>query len=104
MPALWMLSQTNQNLLTFEPLSQLVSQRQAIWFLVSMVLFNAYEDLVAMVMSGIKDRSFIAGHVVHFLTLLDFSLLFFQQAYVSKVAKNEGEGTSAVNLPDVTTS
>merc|ERR1712224_1093936 len=42
MPAAWMLCHTSQNLLAFEPLSQVVSQRQAIWFLVWTVAFNIY--------------------------------------------------------------
>ena len=33
MPALWMLFQTDEKLLVFEPLSQVVSQRQAVWSL-----------------------------------------------------------------------
>merc|ERR1712159_328681 len=56
MPALWMLFQTDQRLLAFEPLSQASTQQQAIWFLVWMMCFNAYEDGISgIAMSGIAD-------------------------------------------------
>lgn len=89
MPAAWMMAYTNQKLLAFEPLSQVVSQRQAIWFLAWIAAFSTYEDFIAMSMSGVYEPHFVAGHILHFLTLLDFSLLFLQQAYSSKVAKTE---------------
>lgn len=100
MPALWMLSQLDQKLLAFEPLSQATSQRQAIWFLAWTMAFNIYEDGISTVMSGVFQPHFVAGHVAHFLVLLDFSSLFLQQAYNSKVSKNEGPISE--NLPRVT--
>merc|ERR1719388_443405 len=86
MPAVWMLAVTDHKLLAFEPLSQVVSQRQAIWFLVWITAFNVYEDGISMVMSGLRDPHFVAGHVLHFLILLDFSSFFLHQSYISKVA------------------
>jgi len=99
MPAFWIMFQIDQKLLAFEPLSQLVSQRQAIWLLAWMIAFNTYEDGVSTMMSGVQQPHFVAGKLLHFFLVLDFSSLFLQQAYNSKVAKNEV--VSSVPLPGV---
>eukprot|EP00746_Dinoflagellata_sp_MGD_P025650 gnl/MRDRNA2_/MRDRNA2_160357_c0_seq1.p1 gnl/MRDRNA2_/MRDRNA2_160357_c0~~gnl/MRDRNA2_/MRDRNA2_160357_c0_seq1.p1 ORF type:complete len:299 (-),score=27.92 gnl/MRDRNA2_/MRDRNA2_160357_c0_seq1:127-1023(-) len=101
MPAVWMLFSMDQSLLSFEPLSQAVSQQQATWFLLWLSAFSFYEDFIAASMSGVYDLHFAAGHVLHFLMLLDFSLLFFQQAYFSKAAKDEVAAPSTVHLDSI---
>merc|ERR1719324_2064883 len=97
MPAFWIISHIDLKLLSFEALSQVVAQRQAIWFLMWMLAFNIYEDGIETVLSGLQEPHFLAGHVLHFLILLDFSSLFLQQAYTSKVAKSEVQ--FSVSLP-----
>jgi len=89
MPAVWMLFQTDEKLLAFEPLSQVDTQRQAFWVLVWMMAFNMYEDCIATTMSGLREPCAVAGHIVHFVTIIDFIFFFLQEAYESKVAKNE---------------
>jgi hypothetical protein len=98
MPAFWMMKTTDQTLLAFEPLSHDVSRSQALWFLGWMTVFNGYEDVVSTItllrLSGItledtQGKLFVVSHFVHLMLVLDFCALFAQQAYVSKVAKNE---------------
>lgn len=91
MPALWISSRVDQKLLTYAPLTQLQSQRQAIWFLAWMITFNAYEDFVGMLMSGVKELHFLVGKLFHFLLLFDFSALFLQQAYDTTREKEEAK-------------
>merc|ERR1739848_394000 len=93
MPAAWMIFHMDQKMLAFEPLSQLTSQRQAIWFLIWMLGFNTYEDFLSVAnqdaTTGVYDVDFVSCHVAHFLILVDFSLFLLRQAYDSKVAKDE---------------
>ena len=100
MPAVWMMFQTDQKLLAFDPLSQVVSQRQSVWFLSWMLAYNGYEDVIRVWTSGFWEPHFIAGHILHFLTVIDFSVLLLQQAFGSKVAKCE-EISSSGNLSNL---
>lgn len=88
MPAVWMIFITQKDLLAFECFSQPKVEQQVKYFFLWMICFNIYDDCISVVLSGLTDPFVVAGHVVHFIMILDFNCLFLVQAVGVKVVKD----------------
>lgn len=86
-PAVWIVYQTAKNKEDTAIVGTASVRRQTAFFFAFLVPFYIKEDLVSAYMVGGDACLAAAGHVVHFLLLLDFACFLLSHTYNSQGAK-----------------